>query len=84
MPAFWSQALTSQSAARAAGSVPPMTHPKKRPDAIAISPGSAAAASASTTAAGSLGPSGIVSPNAARNSSAARAGATGRPGTESR
>ena len=27
MPAFWSQALTSQSAARAAGSVPPITHP---------------------------------------------------------
>ena len=30
-PAFWSQALTSQSAARAAGSVPPMTQPKNRP-----------------------------------------------------
>ena len=26
-PAFWSQALTSQSAARAAGCVPPMTNP---------------------------------------------------------
>ncbi len=27
-PAFWSQAVTSQSAASAAGSVPPMTKPK--------------------------------------------------------
>ena len=43
-PAFWSQALTSQSAASAAGSVPPMTQPKKRPDGMAISPGSALAA----------------------------------------
>ena len=33
-PEFWSQALTSQSAARAAGWVPPMTNPKKRPDGI--------------------------------------------------
>ena len=41
---FWSQALTSQSAARAAGSVPPMTQPKNRPDGMAISPGSALAA----------------------------------------
>ena len=30
-PAFWSQALTSQSAASAAGWVPPMTKPKNRP-----------------------------------------------------
>ena len=38
IPAFWSQALTSQSAASAAGWVPPMTKPKKRPDGIAVSP----------------------------------------------
>jgi hypothetical protein len=40
MPVFWSHALTSQSAPRAAGRVPPITQPKKRPDGIAISPGS--------------------------------------------
>ena len=28
IPAFWSQALTSQSAASAAGRLPPMTNPK--------------------------------------------------------
>ena len=32
---FWSQALTSQSDASAAGCEPPMTKPKKRPDGIA-------------------------------------------------
>lgn len=31
-PAFWSQALTSQSDASATGNVPPMTQPKNRPD----------------------------------------------------
>ena len=41
MPLFWSQLLTSQSAPSAAGSTPPMTQPKKRPELIAISPGSA-------------------------------------------
>ncbi|MCY1236143.1 hypothetical protein D9M72_487860 [compost metagenome] len=41
---FWSQALTSQSAAMAAGRVPPMTQPKKRPEGIAMRPGSALAA----------------------------------------
>ena len=40
MPVFWSHALTSQSAARAAGKLPPITQPKNRPDGIAISPGS--------------------------------------------
>ena len=40
-PAFWSQALTSQSAASAAGRVPPMTQPKNRPEGMAMSPGSA-------------------------------------------
>ena len=43
-PAFWSQALTSQSAASAAGSVPPMTQPKNLPEGMAIRPGSAFAA----------------------------------------
>ena len=57
-PAFWSQALTSQSAASAAGCVPPITIPKKRPDGIAVSPGSLAVARCSITSAGSCGPSG--------------------------
>ena len=51
-PVFWSQALTSQSAASAAGSVAPITQPKKRPDWIAIRPGSAFVASISMTSAG--------------------------------
>ena len=51
-PEFWSQALTSQSTARAAGWVPPMTKPKNRPPGIAVSPGSHAAASSSTTCGG--------------------------------
>ena len=57
-PAFWSQALTSQSAASAAGCVPPITKPKKRPDGIAVSPGSHAVASWSMTSAGSVRPVG--------------------------
>ena len=57
-PAFWSQAEVSQSAAIAAGWVPPMTNPKNRPDGIAVSPGSHAFASRSMTSAGSVGPSG--------------------------
>ena len=48
-PAFWSHALVSQSAASAAGWVPPITNPKNRPDGIAVSPGSQASASRSTT-----------------------------------
>src|SRR5215207_4480895 len=78
MPAFWSQALTNQSAARPAGSVPPMTHPKNRPDAIAISPGSAVAASSSTTAAGSVPRSGSGPPNSLSSSSAVARGPIGR------
>jgi hypothetical protein len=58
MAEFWSQALVSQSAASAAGCVPPITHPKNRPDGIAISPGSTAAASSSTTWSAGVGPSG--------------------------
>jgi hypothetical protein len=49
---FWSQLLTSQSAPSAAGSVPPMTQPKNRPDGIAIRPGLDQPASTSTTFAG--------------------------------
>ena len=53
-PAFWSHALVSQSAASAAGTLPPMTKPKKRGPPVATMPGSALRASASTTrAAGS-------------------------------
>ena len=82
MPAFWSQALTSQSAASAAGSVPPITQPKNRPDGIAIRPSSTPSASRSTAAAGSLGPSGMVSPKALTSSSAPRRGGIGRSGIE--
>ena len=42
-PAFWSHIEVSQSAASAAGSVPPITQPKNRPDGIATSPGPAPA-----------------------------------------
>ena len=49
MPAFWSHAEVSQSAAIAAGCVPPITNPKNRPEGIAVRPGSAAWASRSTT-----------------------------------
>ena len=52
-PAFWSHADVSQSAASAAGSEPPITNPKNRGPALAMSPPSALAASASTTATGS-------------------------------
>ena len=39
-PVFWSQAETSQSAASDAGSAPPITNPKNRPEPIAVMPGS--------------------------------------------
>ena len=82
MPEFWSQALTSQSAASAAGRVPPITQPKNRPDGIAIRPGSASAASSSITAAGSVGPSGSGAEKSSVSSSAVRRGPTGRVGTD--
>ena len=81
-PAFWSQALTSQSAASAAGRVPPITQPKNRPDGIDISPGSAISASSSITAAGSVGCSGNGAANRARSSSAVARGPTGLVGTD--
>ena len=79
-PAFWSHALTSQSTASAAGWVPPMTKPKNRPPGIAVRPGSQAAASSSTTAAGSVGPSGSAALERARPSrrSSAAAAPDGR------
>ena len=55
-PAFWSHAEVSQSAAIAAGSAPPMTKPKKRPDGIAMIPGSAASISSAMTCAASVSP----------------------------
>ena len=82
IPAFWSHALTSQSAASAAGSVPPMTHPKNRPDWIAISPGSVARAICSTTAVGAVGPSGSGPPTAASTVSTDSAGGTGRASSD--
>ena len=82
IPAFWSHALTSQSAASAAGSVPPMTHPKNRPDWIAISPGSAPRAICSTTAVGAVGPSGSGPPTSASTASTDSAGGTARVSSE--
>src|ERR671916_136802 len=64
-PAFWSHTEVSQSAARAAGSTPPITQPKNRPDGMATTPGSAPAMSASTTSSGSLPTSGSGPPIAA-------------------
>ncbi len=61
-PEFWSHALTSQSAASAAGCEPPMTKPKNRPDGIAVSPGSAARASSATTSGAGVGPLGQLGP----------------------
>ena len=51
-PQFWSQALTSQSAASAAGCVPPITKPKKRPLGIAGEPGRAGLRELTTTMSG--------------------------------
>src|SRR5919107_4332302 len=82
-PEFWSHALVSQSAASAAGCVPPMTMPKNRPDGIAVRPGSHACVSRSTTLAGSVGPSGRSVPSAATTSSADTCGGTGRSWSES-
>ena len=75
---FWSQAQTSQSAASAAGWEPPITNPKKRPDGIAVSPGSQAVASRSTTSSGGVGPSGSSRPSASATASASACGLTGR------
>ena len=50
-PVFWSHADVSQSAPSAAGSAPPITIPKNRPEGIATRPGSQASASRSTTSA---------------------------------
>ena len=82
IPVFWSQAATSQSAARAAGRVPPMTHPKNRPEGIAIRPGSMVSARRSTTSTGSVGPSGRSVPNALRMPSIPDCGGTFRSGSD--
>ena len=70
-------------AATAAGSAPPMTKPKKRPDGIAMIPGSAASISSATTCAGSAPCSGRGPPSAALNSSIDAGGDTGRSSSES-
>ena len=82
-PEFWSHALTSQSTASAAGWVPPMTKPKNRPPGIAVSPGSHASASSSTTATGSVGPSCRCRSSRSSICSAVMAGGTGRAARES-
>jgi hypothetical protein len=83
-PVFWSQADTSQSAAIVDGSAPPMTKPKNRPEPIAVMPGSSEAASSSTTATGSEGPSGTGASSTACISRYVRSGATGRVSSDSR
>ena len=79
-PAFWSQALVSQSAATAAGTPPPITNPKKRGPALPTSPPSAFWARASTTSTGSSPTSGSDPPKRRRSSSTGTLGATGRSG----
>ncbi len=81
-PAFWSHALVSQSAASAAGWVPPITNPKNRPDGMAVSPGSHAPASRSTTSTASSGPSGSAAPSAAFTSSIDAVAGTPRSSSE--
>jgi len=82
-PQFWSQALTSQSVASAAGCVPPITNPKNRPPGIAVRPGVQASASSCTTVSGSLGPSGRSAPSRRATSAAVACGGTGRSASES-
>ena len=82
IPVFWSQALISQSAASAAGSVPPITQPKNRPDGIAMQARLDPPASRSTTSAGSVPASGSGPPNTARSPSAVARGGTGRSASE--
>ncbi|OLT15621.1 hypothetical protein BJF80_09525 [Serinicoccus sp. CUA-874] len=81
-PAFWSQALTSQSAASAAGCVPPTTNPKKRPEAVAVSPASLASASNATASSGGQPRCGSSGPSAATTSSMDACGGTGRSPSE--
>ena len=76
-PAFWSHALTNQSAASPAGWVPPTTKPKNRPDGIAVSPASPARAIRSMVSPGGHGPGGRSGPNAATRSSIDAWGGTG-------
>ncbi len=78
---FWSQALTSQSAATATGSAPPITHPRKRPEPLAMRPGSARATRSRTTSAGSAPASGSGAANASSIARAPASGRTGRSGS---
>ncbi len=84
MPAFWSQAVVSQSAAMAEGRPPPMTQPKKRPDCMAERPREASATSSSTTWAAGVPAPGSGRPSALRSSSRVAVGATGRVSSASR
>ena len=68
----------STSAPRAAGRCPPITNPKNRGPAVPDSPGSAVAASSSTTATGSAPDSGSGPSKAASISSNVARGHTGR------
>ena len=81
-PAFWSHAETSQSAASAAGSVPPITKPKNRPDPIAVRPGSPSRASPSITSRSGAPVSGRGPPSASRSSAIDAVGAIGRSADE--
>ncbi len=80
IPAFWSQADTSQSAASAEGSDPAITQPKNRPPALACRPGSACVARSSIMAAASRPVSGSGPDRAARRSRAVAVAPTGRSG----
>ena len=64
------------------GWVPPMTKPKNRPPGIAVSPGSQARTSSSTTSAGSRAPSWSTGSRRAATSSTPIRGGTGRRASE--
>src|SRR5512140_744177 len=84
MPAFWSQAVVSQSAAMAEGRPPPMTQLKKRPDCVPVRPREASATRSSTTWAAGVPDSGKGRPSARRSSSTVAEAATGLDPSASR
>ena len=83
-PAFCPQALVSQSAAMPTGWEAPITQPKKRGPAMALSPGSARRTSSSITAAPSLSSSGNGAAKTSRISAKLLAGRCGRAARERR
>ena len=75
---FWSQALASQPAAWATGSVPPVTNPKYLGPALAIVAGEPISSSSASTSAGSRPDAGSGKSSSRRALTASADGATGR------